>query len=632
MKLKAKISIILVILMILYLLTACMPDSSVNGDVEPDASEITEPDTEPDTESNTESDTKTDSVDQRYFIFRIWNFDINSIGMFKSIVDRVELDGFNAIKIHIPWFHVEKQGGVYEYSSFDPMFDYVINEKGMKVAVSIDLTRRIGDQVLTDDDIMHDAGGNICMGGSPSSDRMQISLNSENAVSKATQFYYNAVSHYDELYGDDILFYLPAFSQYAESEYWCATTHDYSDNAINAFHDFLEENYGTIGVLNAVLLSSYSSFDEVMPPETITSDTLGQIFYIFRHRSLKNLIDELAAAQKSAAPDSKFALQFGSVCDANSFMRGTIGFVDLCESADVLWVDDAPLTNHRFSMDYLISSLPAHMEIAQEIDGPYHTTATPELYLAQGMQCFERGATYMSIANWFIDADYERYSYAWREIANTWLGEEVPELILPTDASPVIEVSLLDLFRMRNISSVISQYNYIAKSGEAVRIIVTDDLTNQLPQKASAFFSPSFSSTQGEGGWYYKSYLDGIFTDMTFDEESRFWKGEDEFALITPAYMHPDKRDSALVFVPDQDGEMKVDITCNVPSPLGDGVVFYLLHNGQRIALTKIEPEQTYTTTVALTVKAGDEIAFIINKYNQNTYDSTALSVFIEYK
>ena len=41
-------------------------------------------------------------IEQRYFIFRIWNFDILSIDEFKSTVDRVVLDGFNAIKIQSP--------------------------------------------------------------------------------------------------------------------------------------------------------------------------------------------------------------------------------------------------------------------------------------------------------------------------------------------------------------------------------------------------------------------------------------------------------------------------------------------------------------------------------------------------
>ena len=602
----------------------------------------TEPETEPkETEPETEPEDLSvrDPIEQRYFIYRIWNFNVLSIEEFKSIVDRVSQDGFNAIKIHIPWHNVEITPGVYNYSAFDPMLDYVIKEKGMKVAVSVDLTRTSGDRVLSTGDIMKDANGGLSMGGSGSADRMQISLHSPNALYKANQFYQNIVSHYEELYSDGILFYLPAFTQYAESEYWPTTAYDHSDYAVRAFREFLKENYGTIEALNAVIETDYASFDEVMPPSTVSSDNYGHIWYVFRHRALKSFIDMLGETQKDIAPNSKYALQFGSVWDSASVLRGTLGYVDLCENVDVLWVDDGPLTNHRFSMDYLLTSLPSHVEIAQEIDGPYHSVATPELYLAQGMQCFERGATYMSIANWHMNDDYERYSYAWREIADTWLGENVPKLILPTASSPVIKVSLLDLFRMRNISSIVSQYNFITENGEAVRIIVTDDLTDRLPMTATngASYPGGYSKTQGECGWYYRSYLDGQFTDMTFNNEKGQWQGASAYTLLTPVYFHPDKHDAALVYKADRDGEISIRFSCNLASPSSDGVVFYMLFNGKSVDLGDgktelyVSPEQTVDGTLTLTVKAGDEIAFIINKYNKNTYDSTSLSLLIEY-
>ena len=308
--------------------------------------------------------------------------------------------------------------------------------------MSLDLTRLKGDKVLSDSDMMYDSDGNICIGGSAPGDRMEISFNSEYAVSKAVAFYRNATSHYHTLFGDDILFYLPAFTQYAESEYFPAGEYDYSNNAKVAFLDFLKEKYPSVSDLNRAAGTSYSSFDEVEPPSMDAVDNFGVLWYIFRHESLKNVIDQLASAQDEAAPNTKFALQFGSVWCGVSYKRATLGFVDLCENVDVLWVDDGPTTNHAFSMDYIRSALPSHIELAQEIDGPYQSTATPELYRDQGLICFERGATYVSIANWSINADYEKYRSSWQTIASKWLCYNPPKMIQPQKDSPVINVSL----------------------------------------------------------------------------------------------------------------------------------------------------------------------------------------------
>lgn len=235
---KRFFSILLAILMMAATFPACTPETppadTTDGVTEgTTVGEITEAPTEAPTEDATETPTEPDTeeeavmpvkpleISQRYFIFRIWNFQILSLSEFRSIVDTVAADGFNAIKVHIPWHHAEKTAGNYDYAAFDAMIDYVVKEKGMKVAISLDMTRRKGDQLLSEEDIMRDPSGNLCMGGSVTGDRLQISFNSENAVEKCVAFYKDAVKHYDERYGDAVLFYLPAFSQYAETEYWC---------------------------------------------------------------------------------------------------------------------------------------------------------------------------------------------------------------------------------------------------------------------------------------------------------------------------------------------------------------------------------------------------------------------------
>lgn len=352
--------------MVMIPLAACTPESPDEGTSAADTAAPTAAPTDPaetadgtseeKTEAVTDPETPTEEepampvepleIKDRYFIFRIWNFDIQSLSAFKSTVDTVAADGFNAIKVHIPWHHAEKTAGVYDYAAFDAMIDYVVKEKGMKVAISLDMTRTTGDTVLTEADIMRDPAGNLCVGGSGAGNRMQISFNSENAVDRCVAFYKDAVKHYDERYGDAVLFYLPAFSQYAETEYWCAGEYDYSDNAKTAFRAFLKESYGTVEALNTALGTAYASFDGVVPPATGTSDNLGKLWYSFRHKSLKNVIDRLAAAQEEVTVGTKFSIQLGCVYDSASALRGTYGLSELCENVDVFWIDDGPLSDH----------------------------------------------------------------------------------------------------------------------------------------------------------------------------------------------------------------------------------------------------------------------------------------------
>ena len=619
-------------------------DTSADTSAETPSEESTKAPTgapvEPETEQEAVMPVKPLEIAQRYFIFRIWNFRVLSLSEFKSIVDTVAADGFNAIKVHIPWHHAEKTAGAYDYAAFDAMIDYVVKEKGMKVAISLDMTRRKGDKLLSEDDIMRDPAGNLCMGGSVTGDRLQISFNSENAVEKCVAFYKDAVKHYDERYGDMVLFYLPAFSQYAETEYWCANEYDYSDHAKTAFRSFLKETYGTVEALNTALGTAYASFDEAEPPTAGASDNAGKLWYSFRHKSLKTVIDRLAAAQEEVTDGTKFAIQLGCVYDAASALRGTYGITELCENVDVFWMDDGPLMNHHFSMDYMRSCLPDTVELAQEIDGPHQVGATPELYREQGMVCFERGCTYVSAANWSMDADYQIYRPVWQEIASTWLGANPPAVVQPNENTPAVEISLADLLRRRSPDFYIAQYRKAASGGEFVYIKVVDDLTGAKPLESAPVYSfPSgYSAEQGKNHWYYRSSTRKGMTDMIFDTANNRWQGDAEFCLISAGSMHPDQVDAALVFKAPKAGEVTCLYSFASASDQGDGVVLYIMHNGEKIEIGDVKNGGLLITygspadgELTLTVAEGDEIAFVINRNNSNAFDATDTSVSVAY-
>ena len=600
------------------------------------------------TENSTETETQEEiamkkprNVGDRYFIYRIWNFTPMTQKQFESIVDAAAETGFNAIKVHIPWSRVESTtAGKYDFSAFDPMIEYVVKTKGMKVAISLDLTRRADDKVISLDQMQYDPHGNLCKGGSVDGMRTMISFCSESAVSSAVAFYTAAVEHYEEKYASDVLFYLPAFSQYAESEYWCAEEYDYSPLAKQQFRTLLQQKYANINELNVILGTNYESFDQIEPPSVTASDNLGQLWYQFRHQKLKAIIDALAIAQKAVSPDSKYALQFGSIYDAASPARCTLAAGDLAEYADVVWIDDGPNTEHEFSMDYANATFPAHIRLAQEIDGPNQVGATAEKYLDQGMDSYARGCTYLSIANWNIDATYRNYEWVWKQLIDTWFGDNVPEVIDTTSTALSTEISLTDLLRRRNPGVFINRYYAVAKNGEFVNIALKDDLSSKvIDQPIDAYAFPnSFSTEQGKDGWYYMSYLQkrGKFIDMTYDAANSRWQGKAAYTLISASNMHPDEYDSALVFEAPKSGKIQYACTLSIVSDQGDGIMYAILKNGEPLlngedGYVYLPTGEVFDGSLEIEVNQGDRIALVINKYKTNSFDATAVSVMIEY-
>ncbi len=647
-KLLKRLMCIILLLSVLCGAVACTqvqktPDQGTDTD---EREQTAEPGTQ---EHKTEEDTTGEDTDmkhareigERYFVFRIWNFTEQSQAQFEKTVDTAVADGFNAIKVHIPWSRVESVAGQYDYAPFDPMIDYVVKQKGLKVAISLDLTRRADDRVINLDQMQRDPQGNLCQGGSIDGMRTVISFCSESAVGAAVAFYADAVKRYDALYGDNVLFYLPAFTQYAESEYWPAGEYDYSDLARARFYDFLIDKYKDINALNAVLGTEYTAFGQIELPSTTASDNLGQLWYQFRHQKLKMFIDALASAQKSVSPDSKFALQFGSIFDAASVQRCTYAAGDLAENADVVWIDDGPLSDHEFSMDYADGMFPSHVQLAQEIDGPLQHGATPEKYLEQGNDCFMRGCTYVSIANWSLDQNYDTYKWVWKEISDTWLGENPPAVIDTTDTTRTMEVKLSQMLRKGNPGTFMTQYHALASAQEYVYVKIVDDLSSTPVDKPQSIyaFPGAFSTEQGKGGWYYLCTRPQRtkFIEMKYDAENGRWQGEAPFSLIMQGAVHPDAYDAVLAFKAPRDGSIRYTYSLSVNSENSDGIRYRVLlgeevlTKGDRYGYVDLAYGQLGEDTIDMQVHAGDMIYIAVNIGGNSSHDSTALAVEIEY-
>ncbi|MBQ9735745.1 MAG: beta-galactosidase [Clostridia bacterium] len=579
---------------------------------------------------HTESGANTEG---KQFIYRIWNSILTPMDTFRTTVDAAYASGFTAIKIHIPWTRVEKTAGSYDFSDFDPMVEYVIS-KGMGVAISLDMTQLSADRTLIPTEHLQcDPTGKVGVGATTA--RTSISFSSAYATGKAEAFYRAAVTHFEANYSKNILLYLPAFTPYCESEYWCGGEYDYSVYAIDAFRAYLAELYESVEELNAAIGEDFASFDTVVPPSCTNADNFGILWQNFRHKQLKAFIDRLAAAQAEISPNAKFALQFGSVFDNEVPLRGTMRFAELCEHADVVWLDNAPDHNHAWSLDYLRTALPEGVAFATEIDSPTRVHATMELYREQAYATYERGGTYLSIANWQIDEYYESYEVLWREIKEVFLSGEPHKTVPVTENSPVLHISLLNYLKQGSLATYLAAYNTMSPNGEAVRVNIVDDIPKKVtPESLSYSFPSGFSATQGEGGFFYASHTGGTFTPMTWDSTNKRWQGTAPFTLISDGTMHPDAADAALIFRAPKAGEVTVSVSLLVADTRSDGVRASLIQattNATLLEPTVIRAGDQTTFTVTCTLREGDEIALCIGKNGNANFDSTRVLLDIKY-
>lgn len=581
-----------------------------------------------------------ETENQRWLIFGVWNFNLTSLEELKTASEAALANGFNAIRIHIPWFHVETQSGVYNFEFFDKQLDYLVTEKNIKVVITVDFTRKTGaDKVISPDEFQYDNSGILCSGGA-FFDKSMISFASSSAVKKANDFYRALCENVISKYKDNILLISPVFSQYAESEYWCSGNYDYSDNAKNGFIAFLKTKYPDITAFNKIAMTSYSSFAEIEPPDNFAGN-IGLLWYQYRHSALKAFIDSLCDTQKAVDDEVKLGLQFGSVFDEASAQRGTLAFDDLMEKADVMWVDDGPKYDHNWSMDYIGSTLKAQgKQTANEIDGYYQIQSgncTMEDYLNQGIQNFTHGADYLTVANWSVDQNFYDNVRVFQTISE-YTKPEAQILSVPP-GNPILEVSLYDMFVKRSGAKYIKQYNQLTKNGKSsCKIIITDDLTQKIPDKTVVTYSfpVSFSGKeQGQEGLSYRSYdrKTGVFGEMEWSNQYNAWQGDAEFCLVGNGMMHPDTLDSAVVFTVPQDGSVTYAFTATVAdSKNSDGVRMSVLKNGADIYPEQLIKEDSLEAEITVEVKKGDEIALICNKNKNNSFDSTNVTIDINYK
>ena len=79
---------------------------------------------------------------KRYLVYACCGLsgDYELLSTFTAAVDEAINDGFNAIRLHVPWKDTQGTNGVWDFSALDQEVAYVVGAKNLPVAFMIDLT------------------------------------------------------------------------------------------------------------------------------------------------------------------------------------------------------------------------------------------------------------------------------------------------------------------------------------------------------------------------------------------------------------------------------------------------------------------------------------------------------------
>ncbi|AIQ17116.1 hypothetical protein H70357_10925 [Paenibacillus sp. FSL H7-0357] len=150
----------------------------------------------------------------------------------------------------------------------------------------------------------------------------------------------------------------------------------------------------------------------------------------------------------------------------------------------------------------------------------------------------------------------------------------------------------------------------------------------------SSIFSATsqYSSTQGQGNWYYQEWDGTKYTDLKYKNNQ--WEGLTPYTIILNDFQHPDQTDSVRKWVAPKSGMIQISgIVAKSNTTSGDGIVAKVLKNDIQLWSKTVAYNDSTGYEVGLTVgvSKGDAIYFVVNKNAEASYDGTTWKPVIAY-
>ncbi|GAB3338004.1 hypothetical protein GCM10027299_49700 [Larkinella ripae] len=351
---------------------------------------------------------------QRYIGLTIFNFETDPEVDDERIRHSAGA-GCNAVEITINWDRVypTRQSSA-NWKVVDSHVQTALRH-GLKIALRIHIGRelsRLGG-FWGDGETMWSADGSRMDGGGIT----QFSFAHQATLELAKDFVEETTRRYRYLQQQNRLLFMSVVASPAlESEY--SPVHhkpdgtkyvvpfDYGDPMKQAFRDWLRGRF-SLSVLNSRWSTGFGDWNAVTPPtgnlsdpyKLFTTNRQGQDWYVLRHWMLERYLNEIMTTVRSVDGSIRVVNQHGAVWDRLSGLRGTFAFKSLNRNADGLKFNDGPTYNHRFSMDVVRSNLKPGAFLINAVDGMFYTTVSVDTYFDQIEQCFEHGASMLTLAN-----------------------------------------------------------------------------------------------------------------------------------------------------------------------------------------------------------------------------------------
>jgi hypothetical protein len=462
---------------------------------------------------------------------------------YRAYVDTVYAHGIRGLRIAGQWrmkcwqcapdtldFDTEPAPGVFDFSVYFDRLDYAIVTKGMKAMVSFNLGGKLPTDALVggaqpvlpgflnaDDTMMYRASAGVDVPFQFNSIRTPR-IDRPSTRQAMLDFVTAVVTQFRARYGDEILDYSFTIAHFGESEYPLAPPPGFCDtspDAAAAFRLWLQAHYGTPQAVAVAWghVPPFTSFSQVQILDGQASPPLGQApptyldFMAYRESSLGAFLHDVRDAVHAAG--GRVMAQFGSVWDQAAATRGTFGFGKMVQGFDLVVIDDAPTYDHLFSMDYTRTNS-GGVPFGNEVDAPCNLGCTtgnvgqccypfpnPSWNQALGQaqmnaqvaQSYDRGATWVDLANWdnFFPAAFGLYSTQIATAVNLAAG-------LVTNPVPAAtqHVSLKQLYVHHHDGNYIAGLiqAHTALGGQTVPIAVQVDSDLEPPVATGALSDP----------------------------------------------------------------------------------------------------------------------------------------------
>ncbi len=379
----------------------------------------------------------------RYLALLLLNLAVEENGPELQLISTAHDYGLNALYLTIPWdkVYLTSPNETPNWTKFDNQIK-LATSLGMKISIRIHLgrhyTRIKGFWDPKDSQISE--SGDPLLGGYQDT---FYGFDNQLIVDKGLGFVKEVINRYKYLNDQKkLLFVSVTNSPTQEGEYYSlvikdgkeqSAAFDYSESMKKGFQAWLKLNYKKIERLNFLWGTQFKSFDDAPAPSTpwepVASfrQRFGKDWYIYRHLVFQNYFEKTVKTIKNIDPTIKVISDYGSVFDAASLLRGTMGFKALNQLTDGIKVnDDIVNHNHRWSVDILKSNFKDGFFIANELF--VHSSFDSNVHQKQITENFEHGANFVAALISSTNSMKQSETFL-RNSAVTWLNKPMQPIV-----------------------------------------------------------------------------------------------------------------------------------------------------------------------------------------------------------